>query len=134
MNSCGKYRLPSRSAAFHSSSTALLDPAHRLLLGDARVRDAVQVPPEQRLLLGGAQLAVVRDAHVVVVRDEVEDVLLEVRARAGDGVDLVLPDHLGERQPELGGGHRAGHRQEHLAAAREKRRSRPRPRPRGSRR
>src|SRR5690606_26965309 len=48
--------------------------------------------------------------------DEVEDVLLEVRAGARDGVDLVLADHLGQRDPELRGAHRAGHRNQHLAA------------------
>ena len=33
-----------------------------------------------------------------------------------DRVHLVLADHLGEREAELGGAHRAGERDEHLAA------------------
>ena len=61
-----------------------LDPPHRLFLGDAGVGDAVHVPLEQRLLVGRRQVAVVRHALVVVVRDEVEDVLLEVGAGAAD--------------------------------------------------
>jgi hypothetical protein len=72
---------------------------------------------EQLLLLLRRELAVVRDADVVVVGDEVEDVLLEVRARAADAVDLVLADHLGERDAELGRAHRARERHEHRAAA-----------------
>ncbi len=71
---------------------------------------------EQGLLVGGGEVAVVGNALVVVVGDEVEDVLLEVGAGADDGVDLVLADHLGEGEAELGGGHGAGEGDEHLAA------------------
>ena len=72
----------------------------------------------KRLLLGGRELPVVRNPDVVVVRDEVEDVLFEIRARARDRVNLVLPDHLGEGEADLRGGHGPRHGQEHLAAAR----------------
>src|SRR5690606_42099375 len=65
----------------------------------------------------GAQVAVVRHALVEVVGDEVEDVLLEVGAGAGDDLHLVLADHLGERQAELGGAHGAGEGDHHGAAA-----------------
>ena len=51
------------------------------------------------------------------MRDEVEDVLLEIRARAADRVHLVAADHLGERQAELGRAHGARERDEHLPAA-----------------
>jgi hypothetical protein len=50
------------------------------------------------------------------MRHEVEDVFLEVGAGAADGVDLALPDHLGQRDAELRRAHRAGERQEHHAA------------------
>ena len=58
----------------------MLDLPHRLFLGDAGVGHAVQVAVEERLVVLGAQLAESRHAHVVVVRDQVEDVLLEVGA------------------------------------------------------
>ena len=94
-----------------------LDPAHRFHLGDAGIGDAIHVALEQRFLVGGREVAVVGHALVVIVRDEIEDVLLEVRAGAADGGDLVLPDHFRERETELGGAHRAGQGHEHLAAA-----------------
>ena len=62
------------------------------------------------------EIAVVRHALVVIVRDEIEDILLEIRAGADDRVHLVLADHLRERDAELGGAHRAGERHQHLAA------------------
>ena len=68
------------------------------------------------MLVLGAQLAESRDAHVVIVCDQVVDVLLEVGAGDRHGVDLVLADELGEDEPELGGAHGAAHRQHHLAA------------------
>jgi hypothetical protein len=49
------------------------------------------------------------------VRDEVKNIFLQIRAGADDGVDLVLADHLGERDAEFGRGHRTGERDEHLA-------------------
>ena len=93
-----------------------LDAAHRLRLRDAGVRHAVHVAVEQRLLLARRQVAVVRHALVMVVRDQVEDVLLQVRARADHGVDLVASDHLGQRDAELGGRHGPGQRHQHLPA------------------
>ena len=96
-----------------------LDAPERLLLGDARVGDAVEPALEQLDLLLRAQVAVVGDADVVLVRDEVEEVLLEVGAGAADRVDLVAPDHLGQRPPELAGGHGPGQRDEHPPAPRE---------------
>ena len=51
------------------------------------------------------------------MRDEIENVLLQIRAGAGDEMHLVLADHFGERQAEFGGAHRAAERDHHLAAA-----------------
>ncbi len=62
------------------------------------------------------QVAVVGDTLVVVVRHEVEEILLEVGTGAADGVDLFLADHLGQRQAQLGGAHGAGQGHEHPAA------------------
>ena len=87
------------------------------IFGNAgNVRHAVHVPIEQILLIGGGEMAVVRNALVIVVRDQVENILLQIRARADDGVDFVLTDHRRERDAEFGGGHRARQRHEHLAA------------------
>ncbi len=94
----------------------VLHAAHRLFFGDAGVGDPVEVTVEQRLFIGASEVAVVGDADVVVVRHQIEDVLLEVGAGAADAVDLSLADHFGQRQPDLGGGHGARQRQEHPAA------------------
>ena len=107
---------PCASAATHSSSTAL---SMRRMASSSGMQVSVtrfMWRVEQRLLVLGGQVAVVRHALVVVVRHEVEDVLLEIGAGAADGVDLVLADHLGEREAELGGAHGAGERHQHLAA------------------
>jgi hypothetical protein len=115
MNSCGKYLSPAgrpRSTPRGRPSRSGAWPPSR----DAGVGHPVHVPGEERLLVLRGQLPVVRDALIVVVGDQVEHVLLKVGARAHDGVDLVLADHLGQRDAELGRGHGARQRHEHLAA------------------
>ncbi len=100
-----------------------------LLFGNACVGNAVEVPHHELLLILGAQLAVLREvpavmvllqlerqALVVLVRHQVEDVLLQVGAGAADGVNFPLANHLGERQAEFGSAHGAGQRHEHLSA------------------
>ena len=52
----------------------------------------------------------------MVVRDQVEDVFLQVGTGAADGVNLALADHLGERQAQFGRAHGAGEGHEHLPA------------------
>ncbi len=94
----------------------VLDAAHGLHLGDAGVGDAVHVAGEQLGFVGGGEVAVVGHALVKVVSDEVEDVFLEIGAGAADAVNLVLADHLGEREAELGGAHGAADGDEHFAA------------------
>ena len=94
----------------------LLDPPHRLHLRDARVGHAIHVPGEQLLLVPWRELPVVRHPLVVVVRDEIENILLEVRAGTDDQVHLVATDHLRQRDAELGGRHCARDRHQHLAA------------------
>ncbi len=71
---------------------------------------------EQRLFVVGREVTVVRHALVIVVGDQVEDVLFEVRAGAGDCLHLVAADHLGQRESQFGGAHRAGEGDHHLAA------------------
>ncbi len=57
-----------------------------------------------------------RHPLVVVVRDEIENILLEICAGADDQVHLVATDHLGQRDAEFGGRHRARERHQHFAA------------------
>ena len=92
------------------------DAPERLFLGDAGVGDAVEVAAQQRFLVRGAELPVMRQALVVLVRHQVEDVFLEIRAGAGNGVHIALADHRGERQAELRGAHGAGERHQHAPA------------------
>jgi len=95
----------------------LLDASHRFAFGDARVGHAVHVALEQRLLILSGQMPVVGHALVGVVRDEVEDVFLEVCAGATDRVHLVPADHLGQGKAELGCRHRPRQCDEHRPAA-----------------
>ena len=92
-----------------------LDAPHRLVFRDARVGHAVEVTVEQLLLVLRRQVAVARQPLVMRVRDEVEDVFLEVGAGAADGVHLSLANHLGERDAQLRRAHRAGERHHHRA-------------------
>ena len=52
----------------------------------------------------------------MVMRDQIEEVLFEVRSRRANRMDLVLPDHLRKRKTEFGRAHRTRHRQKHLPA------------------
>ena len=94
----------------------IFDAAHGFHFGDAGVGDAVHVALEEGLLVGGGEVAVVGDAFVEIVGDEVEDVFLEVGAGADDAVDFSLADHFGEGDAEFGGAHGAGEGHEHDAA------------------
>jgi len=93
-----------------------LDAPHRFLLGNAGVRDAVEMPIEQCLLVARREITVVRNALVVCVCDQVEEVFLEIGAGAADGVHFLLPDHFRERDAELGRAHRATQGDQHLPA------------------
>src|SRR5579875_1387999 len=91
-----------------------LDAPHGLFLRNTSVGHAIHVPVEQRLFVAWRQVAPVRHALVEIVRHQVEDVFLEIRARAGNAMYLVLPDHLGKRHPQLSRAHRACQSQEHF--------------------
>ena len=75
------------------------------------------MPGEQRLLVSRGEVAVMRDALVVIVGHEIEDVLFQIRSRTGNDTDLVLPDHFGEGKTEFARAHGAGEGNEHFAAA-----------------
>ena len=96
---------------------AFFEAPHGFHFGDAGVRHAVHVPVEEGLLVGRSEVAVMRDALVVVVGHEIEDVLFQVRSSAGNDADLVPPDHFGEGKTEFACAHGAGQRDEHFAAA-----------------
>ncbi len=93
-----------------------LDAAHGLHLGDAGIGDAIHVALQQGFLVSGSEVAVVGHALVVVVRDEIEDILFQIRAGTADRSHLVLADHLGQRQTQFRRTHGPGERDEHLAA------------------
>jgi hypothetical protein len=93
------------------------DAADRLVLRNARVRDAVQVLIEQLFFLLGREVAIVWYSHVVLVRDEIEDVLFEVGTGAANRMHLATANHLSQRQAELCRAHGACERDQHLAAA-----------------
>ena len=88
----GKKRSPASSAAQPFLEDDALDAAHRFFFRNAGVGDAVQMPIEQRLLVGRRQIAIVRHPLVVVVRDEIEDVFFEIGAGAADRVNLAAAE------------------------------------------
>ncbi len=112
----GKYRSPRSIRRLPFLQHRRLDTAHRFHLRNARVGDTVHVPVEQSLLVAGREVTIVRHALVEVMRDEIEDILLEVRARTADGVHLALANHFRERKPDLRRAHRARHGEKHHAA------------------
>jgi hypothetical protein len=72
----------------------------------------------QKLFLGlGAQLAVVGYAFVLAARDQIKEILLQVRAGAGNCMDFILTNHFREGDAQLGRAHRASKRDHHFAAA-----------------
>ena len=94
----------------------VFDSTDGLFLGNAGVGHAVQVPRQQLLFVLRGQLPVVWDTHIVVVRDEVEDVFLEVGARAANRMHLIPANHLRQRETEFGRAHGAGQCHEHHPA------------------
>src|ERR1019366_9896732 len=94
----------------------ILDAPHRLHLRDAGIGDAVHVAGKQLAFIRGSQIAIVGNALVKVMGDEVEDVFLEIGPGAADAVNLVLADHLGERQTQLRGAHGSADGDKHLSA------------------
>ncbi len=66
--------------------------------------------------LRGRQMPVMRHALVIIMRHQVEHVLLQIRAGAGDEMHLVAANHLGQGQPEFGGAHGAREANHHAAA------------------
>ena len=97
----------------------ILDPPHSFHLWNARIGNAIHVAIEKRGFVSRRQIAIVRHALVKIMRDQIENILFEIRARTADSMNLVLPDHLGERQPKLSRAHRAGDGHKHLAARRQ---------------
>ena len=94
----------------------IFDAAHGFHFGNAGVGDAVHVALEEGLLIGRGEVAVVRDAFVEIVGDEIEDVFFEVGAGADDAVDFSLADHFSEGNAQLGRAHGASEGHEHDAA------------------
>ena len=90
-----------------------LDAADRFFFRDAGVGHPIEMPIEQVLLRLITEIAVVRHAFVVVVGDEVVEVFLEIRAGAGNRMDLALADHLRQRQAELATAHGAREAHQH---------------------
>src|SRR5581483_6026563 len=91
------------------------DAAKGAVFRNARVRHSVEPFIEQFLLLLCRQLAIMRNANVLIVRHQVEDVLFEIGTGAADCMNFVLSDHLSQRNAELSSAHRPSHGEHHLA-------------------
>jgi hypothetical protein len=111
-----QFALAAGVGLFPEVDDVLFDPADRFAFGNACIRDAVQVLIEELPFVGRRQVAIVRNADVVIVRDQIKNVFFEVVRRTRHGVDFVLANHVGQREPDLGRTHRAAHREEHFFA------------------
>ena len=95
-----------------------LDTPHHVL-GNASVGHSVQLLLEQRLLFGRAEIPVAWHAHIVLMRDQIEHIFLQIGTRAANRMNLVSPNHLRQGNPQFGGAHGPGHGQKHFAPARQ---------------
>ena len=115
MNSKGNFRSPSRGRSRPSVHQPFLQVTHHVL-GNAGVRHPVHPPLVEGHFVRGRESPPVLNDLVLVVGKEVEDVLLQIRPGAGDGVDLSGSDHPGQDDPQLPGGHGPGQGHQHLPA------------------
>src|SRR5438552_14615380 len=72
---------------------------------------------EKFFLLLRTEFAIIRKAHVLAARYEIEQVFLQIRSGAGDGVDFVPANHVRQRNAEFRGTHSARERDHHFSAA-----------------
>ena len=93
----------------------MLDGPNGRLFGNANIGDPVQLTLEEVHFVGGSKVLVVWDLDVSITSDEVEDILLQVGAGAGDGGDVPGPDHVGQGTPDFGGTHRTGQGQKNTS-------------------
>ncbi len=92
------------------------DPTHRFLFRNASVGYAIEMAIEKLFFLLRTELAIVWEPLVMTAGNEIEEVFLQIRAGAGDGVDFVVSNHFRQRNTELGRAHRAGEGDHHFAA------------------
>ena len=88
---------------------------HGGLFRNAGVGHSIEGPAEEILFGLRGQVSIVGDAEILVVRHQVEEILLQVGSGATDGVDLFLPNHLRQADPDLGGAHGPGQGHQHAA-------------------
>src|SRR5439155_17732084 len=63
------------------------------------------------------QLPIIRNALVLATRNEIKEVLLQIRAGAGYGMDFILTNHFRQGYSQLGRAHCASERDHHFPAA-----------------
>ena len=66
------------------------DPPHRLSLGDARVRDAIHVTIQQRLLVFGSELPVMRHLFVMGAQRVLAEIIPQISPHGVDVIGIVL--------------------------------------------
>ena len=89
---------------------------HRLVFRNTGVGHPIHVALEQAFFFLRRELAIMRHTFVMVVRNEIKNVLFQIGAGARDPVNLILTDHLGQRDTQLGGAHSTRDGHEHLPA------------------
>ena len=83
---------------------------------DAGIGHAIEMLLEELFLVLTGQIAVTRNPAVMVVRDEIVNVLFQIRAGATDGMNFVLTDHLRKGEPHFRRTHRARQGDQHATA------------------
>ena len=65
------------------------------------------------------QIAIMWHTLVEIVRHQIKQILLQIRAGTRNNLHFIAPNHLGQRNAKLGGTHRARQCNHHLAIIRQ---------------
>ena len=93
----------------------LLQTTECLFLRDAGIGHTIHVVLQQVPLILRSIVTIIGNTFVVRMSHQIHDILFEVCAGAGDNLNLVLTNHLCQRDAQLSGTHRTPERNHHFA-------------------
>src|SRR6185312_16681046 len=93
-----------------------LDLTDSVFLRNTGIGHAIEMATKEFFLGFRSELAVIGNAFVLRTGHEVKEIFFQIRSGAGDGVDLVLPNHFRQGNTQLSRAHRAGKGEHHFPA------------------